>query len=71
MNKLITTIEAAEKCKTSPSSISRAAKRAGVGLRRADGRLVALSAADVRAMKQFLRRVAGNPNWVAKKKVKK
>ena len=68
MNRIYTTIEAAERCETSPSSISRAAKRAGVGVRRTDGRLVGLTEQDLKAVVKKLRYVAGNPNWIARKK---
>ena len=66
MKRIYTTVEAAERCETSPSSISRAARRAGVGLRRADGRLVGLSESDLKVVVKSLRHVAGNPNWIAK-----
>lgn len=63
----LTTIEAAEHFGTSPSSVSRAARKAGVGMRRADGRLVGISKSDLKAIKKFLRFKAGNPKWVTKK----
>lgn len=62
----LTTVEAAEQFGTSPSSISRAARKAGVGMRRSDGRLVGISKSDLRAIKKFLRFKAGNPKWVKK-----
>lgn len=61
--KIFTTVELAEKYGTSPSSISRAAKRAGVGLRRADGRLLGINSNDVAVVKKLLRFKAGNPNF--------
>lgn len=67
MSQILTTIEAAEKFGTSASSVSRAAKKAGVGLRRADGRLVGINKSDLRAIEKFLRYRAGNPKWVKKK----
>lgn len=63
----MTTVEAAEQFGTSPSSISRAARKAGVGVRRADGRLVGISKSDLRAIRKFLRFKAGNPKWVKQK----
>lgn len=66
MSQILTTVEAAEKFGTSPSSISRAAKRAGVGVRRSNGRLVGISENDLRSLKKYLRYKAGNPTWVKK-----
>ena len=66
--KIYTTVEAAEKYSTSPSSISRAAKRAGVGLRREDGRLVGISERDLSAVRKLLHFKAGNPTFGKKKK---
>lgn len=67
MSQILTTVEAAEKFGTSPSSVSRAAKKAGVGIRRADGRLVGINKCDLRAIEKLLRYKAGNPRWVKKK----
>lgn len=64
--QILTTVELAEELGTSASSISRAAKRANVGVRREDGRLVGVGRNEVRALKKFLRYKAGNPNWKAK-----
>lgn len=64
--QILTTVELAELLGTSPSSISRAAKRANVGVRREDGRLVGVVKADVRKLKKLLKFKAGNPNWVKK-----
>lgn len=60
---LYTTVELAEMLETSPSSISRAARRADVGLRRSDGRLVGIEIGDVPAIKRCLNYLAGNPDW--------
>lgn len=65
--KIMTTVEAAEEYGTSPSSISRAAKRANLGIRRADGRLVGISEADMRKISKLLRYKAGNPTFGKKK----
>lgn len=66
--RIMTTVEAAAEMGTSPSSISRAAKRAGVGVRREDGRLVGISHADLKKVKKFLRFKAGNPLWSKKRR---
>lgn len=63
MKTILTTVEAAEEFGTSPSSISRAAKRAGVGLRRSDGRLVGISRDEMRQIKKLLHYKAGNPTF--------
>lgn len=68
MSQILTTVEAAEKFGTSPSSISRAARKAGVGVRRTDGRLVGISKNDLRSIAKFLKYKAGNPTWVKKQK---
>lgn len=68
MSQILTTVEAAEKFGTSPSSISRAAKKAGVGVRRTDGRLVGISKSDLRSISKFLKYKPGNPTWVKKTK---
>jgi hypothetical protein len=72
MKIIYTTVEAAEKFETSPSSISRAARAAGVGVRRSsDNRLVGLSEADLKVVAKKIRREVGNPNWIAKGRKKK
>lgn len=64
MNKtILTTVEAAEEFGTSASSVSRAAKKAGVGVRRADGRLVGISRSDMKSIGKLLRYKAGNPTF--------
>lgn len=60
---VVTTVESAALYGTSPSSISRAAKRAKVGLRREDGRLVGLLKSDLRAIKKHLFYEPGNPSF--------
>lgn len=66
--KIYTTVELAAKLKTSASSVSRAARRADVGLRREDGRLVGIPERDVGKVKKFLRFKTGNPVWIARAK---
>ena len=60
---ILTTVEAAEEFKTPASSVSRAAKKAGVGVRRSDGRLVGINRGDMKAIKKLLRYKAGNPTF--------
>lgn len=61
--EILTTVQAAELYGTSPSSISRAAKKANVGVRREDGRLVGISKRDLKTLAKLLKYKAGNPNW--------
>lgn len=68
MLRILTTVEAAAELGTSPSSISRAARRAGVGVRREDGRLVGVSRGDLKAIKKLLHYKAGNPTFGKNKK---
>lgn len=68
MQFIVTTVEAAERYGTSPSSISRAAKKANVGLRLADGRLVGLLKEDLQALRKHLRFEPGNPNFNRRKR---
>lgn len=63
MTTILTAVEAADRLGTSPSSVSRAAAKAGVGVRRADGRLVGLSAADLKKVAKHLHYERGNPNF--------
>ena len=60
---ILTTVEVAEKYGTSASSVSRAAKRAGVGLRLPDGRLVGLRQHEVRTLAKLLHFRPGNPTF--------
>ena len=66
--RILTTVEAAEELGTSASSISRAARKANVGVRREDGRLVGVSRSDLKAIQKLLRYKAGNPNFSKAKK---
>ena len=66
--KIITTVEAAKRYGTSPSSISRAAKKASVGLRREDGRLVGLREKELRILRKHLQFEPGNPNLTKRRK---
>ena len=65
--EILTTVEAAILYGTSPSSISRAARKAEVGVRRGDGRLVGITRDDLKRLSKHLRYVAGNPNFGAKR----
>jgi excisionase family DNA binding protein len=49
----------------SVNTISRAARKAGVGIWLIGGRLAALSPADVEALKAHIHETSGNPNWIA------
>jgi hypothetical protein len=69
--KIITTVEAAKRYGTSPSSISRAAKKADVGLRRADGRLVGLRERELVVLRKYLQFEPGNPNFHSPKRRKR
>lgn len=64
--RILTTVEAAEELGTSASSISRAARKANVGVRREDGRLVGVTRNDMSKIKKLLRYKAGNPNFQKK-----
>jgi hypothetical protein len=65
--QIVTTVEAAKRYGTSPSAISRAAKRAGIGIRREDGRLVGINSLDLPAVKKLLHFKAGNPTFIKSK----
>lgn len=61
--RIITTTEAAAECRTSASSISRAARRGKIGLRNRSGRLVGIPSSELPALRKLLRYKPGNPNW--------
>ena len=46
-------------------TVSRAARRAGVGVYLKCGRLVAIAADDVPAIRSVVHAAAGNPNWIS------
>jgi len=59
------TRQAAEKLGCSAKTISRAAKRSGIGIYYVGGRLAALAPADLTALKPLIHETSGNPNWIA------
>jgi len=60
---------AAEALGCSRSSVCKAAKNHGIGIF-ANGRLAALTSADLNSLKSFIHERAGNPLWVSKNKKK-
>lgn len=69
-NEIFTTVELADLLKTSASSISRAASKLGIGVRRTDGRLVGITKSDVPKIKESLHYLSGNPTWRSEEKKK-
>jgi len=69
-NEIFTTVELAELLKTSASSISRAARKLDIGVRRSDGRLVGIMKSDVPLIKKNLHYLSGNPTWRSDEKKK-
>jgi excisionase family DNA binding protein len=65
------TRQAAERLGCSAKTISRAAKKAGVGIHFIGGRLAALAPADLLALKPHIHETSGNPDWIAAAKPKK
>jgi transposase len=59
------TRQAAEKLGCSAKTISRAAKRANVGIHFINGRLAALAPSDLAAIRPFIHETSGNPDWIA------
>jgi len=57
--------QAAERLGCSVKTISRAARRADVGVWLISGRLAALSPANAAALKLQIHETSGNPNWIA------
>jgi hypothetical protein len=62
------TRQAAEKLGCSPTTISRAARKTGLGIWFRGGRLAALSPADLAALKPHIQAGPGNPDWIAEGK---
>lgn len=59
------TRQAAEKLGCSVTTISRAARRSGVGIYFVGGRLAALAPTDLVTLKATIHETSGNPNWIA------
>lgn len=64
------TRQAAERLGCSAKTVSRVAAKAGVGIHFINGRLAALSPADLTAIKPLIHETSGNPNWIATAKPK-
>jgi len=63
-----TTHEAAAKLGCSAATVSRAARRNGIGVFLSSGRLAALTPADVLKIKPLIHTTSGNPNWIAQRR---
>jgi hypothetical protein len=62
--------EAARLLGVAPITVSRVARRAGIGVFVEDGRLAALATTDLPRLKPFLHGTRGNPVWIAAAKKK-
>lgn len=56
--------EAARRLGVAPITVSRVARRNGIGVIVEDGRLAALATTDLPILRKFIRPHAGNPNWI-------
>lgn len=65
--------EAAKRLGVAPTTISRVARRTGIGVFVEDGRLAALAMQDLDSLKPHIHATSGNPIWIsmAKPKAKK
>jgi excisionase family DNA binding protein len=59
--------EAAKRLGVSSVTISRVARRTGIGVFVEDGRLAALATTDLPLLKSHIHETSGNPNWIAAK----
>lgn len=59
------TRQAAAKLGCSEKTISRAARRSGIGIYFIGGRLAALAPTDLTALRSVIHETSGNPNWIA------
>lgn len=59
--------EAARRLRVAPITVSRVAKRHGIGVLVEDGRLAALSMNDIAALKHFIQPTPGNPKWIKRR----
>lgn len=57
--------EAARRLGVAPITISRVARRTGIGVFVEDGRLAALATTDLPRIKPFIHATSGNPIWIA------
>lgn len=60
--------EAARMLRVAPITVSRVAKRHGIGVVVEDGRLAALSISDIKALKNFIQPTRGNPKWTKRRR---
>lgn len=63
--------EAAKRLGVAPITISRVARRTGIGVFVEDGRLAALATTDLPRLKPFIHETSGNPAWIAQAKAKR
>ena len=68
---LISPSEAAKIVGASVNTVGRAARRGGLGVRLASGRLVAVKYGDLGGIRANMRGEVGNPNWIAAGREKK
>jgi excisionase family DNA binding protein len=59
--------EAARRLGVAPITVSRVARRHGIGIIVEDGRLAALATTDLPLLKPYIHETSGNPNWIAAK----
>lgn len=59
--------EAAKRLGVAPITVSRVARRHGIGIILEDGRLAALATTDLPLLKPHIHETVGNPNWIAAK----
>lgn len=57
--------EAARRLGVAPITISRVARRTGIGVFVEDGRLAALATHDLPRLKPHIHGTSGNPEWIA------
>jgi hypothetical protein len=62
--------EAAKRLGVAPITISRVARRTGIGVFVEDGRLAALATTDLLRLKPHIHETSGNPAWIAAAKKK-
>ena len=62
--------EAAKRLGVAPITISRVARRTGIGVFVEDGRLAALATTDLPRLQPYIHATAGNPVWIAAAKKK-
>jgi hypothetical protein len=63
--------EAAKRLGVAPITISRVARRTGIGVFVEDGRLAALATTDLLRLKPHINETCGNPAWIAARGKKK